>query len=85
MKRSLAIWEQVLSPDDPRLAKELDNLAGFYIAQGGYAEAEPLIKRSLLIYKKTLYGDPSFEEYIIDSSITPLCCERWTGRMRLRK
>ncbi len=42
MKRSLAIWEQVLSPDDPRLAKELDNLAEVYLAQGRYADADRL-------------------------------------------
>ena len=36
-------------PEDPRLATSLNNLAGIYVTQGKYAEAEPLYKRSLAI------------------------------------
>ena len=41
-------------PQDLRLATTLNNLALLYKAQGKYAEAEPLHKRALAIYEKTL-------------------------------
>jgi tetratricopeptide (TPR) repeat protein len=40
--------------EDPRLATSLNGLAETYRAQGHYAEAEPLYKRSLAIREKTL-------------------------------
>jgi len=39
---------------DPRLATSLNNLASLYHRQGKYTEAEPLYKRSLTIWEKTL-------------------------------
>ncbi len=36
------------------MAASLDGLAGLYQAQGRYAEAEPLHKRSLAIFEKAL-------------------------------
>jgi tetratricopeptide (TPR) repeat protein len=42
------------APEDPRLATSLNNLAALYQAQGKYAEAEPLHKRSLAIREKAL-------------------------------
>ena len=39
---------------DPRLATTLNNLAALHHAQGGYAEAEPLLRRSLGIREKVL-------------------------------
>ncbi len=41
-------------PQDPRLAKSLNSLAGFYQARGEYAEAEPLYKRALAIVERAL-------------------------------
>jgi len=41
-------------PQDPRLATSLNNLATLYHAQGKYAQAEPLYKRSLAIREKAL-------------------------------
>ncbi len=41
-------------PQDVRVATSLNNLAGLYQAQGKYAEAEPLYKRSLSIKEKAL-------------------------------
>ena len=46
-----------LGPNDPRLAASLNNLAAIYDAQGKYAEAEPLYKRSLAIREKALGPD----------------------------
>ena len=43
-----------LGPQDPRLATSLNNLGLVYDAQGRYAEAEPLYKRSLAIWEKAL-------------------------------
>ena len=39
---------------DPRLATNLNNLAGLYYAQGNYAQAEPLYQRALAIWEKAL-------------------------------
>ena len=41
-------------PQDPRLATTLNNLAELQRAQGRYAKAEPLYKRSLGILEKAL-------------------------------
>ena len=41
-------------PDDPRLARSLNELVELYLAQGKDAKAEPLLKRSLVIKEKTL-------------------------------
>ena len=49
----LRIAEQ-LGPDDHRLGTSLNNLAALYQAQGKYAEAEPLYKRSLAIRERIL-------------------------------
>jgi tetratricopeptide (TPR) repeat protein len=40
--------------DNPDVAKRLNNLAELYVAQGNYPQAEPLLKRSLLITKNIL-------------------------------
>ncbi len=37
---------------DPRVATSLNNPAGLYDAQGRYAEAEPLFKRSLGMWRR---------------------------------
>ncbi len=46
--------EKALGPEHPHVATSLNNLAGLYRAQGKYAEAEPLLKRSLAISEKAL-------------------------------
>ena len=48
-----------MGPDHPNVATSLNNLAGLYNAQGRYAEAEPLFKRSLAIREKALGPDDS--------------------------
>ena len=51
----LAVQEaEKFGPEDPRLATSLDNLAGMYMSQAKYAEAEPLHQRSLAIREKAL-------------------------------
>ena len=52
LKRSLAILEKALGPDHPDVAVSLNNLGELYRAQGRYAQAEPLYKRSLAIWEK---------------------------------
>ena len=41
-----------LSPDHPDVGQSLNNIARLYTAQGRYADAEPLLKRSLAIRKR---------------------------------
>jgi hypothetical protein len=55
LKRSLAIDEKAHSPDHPDVGVSLNNLAGLYVRQGRYADAEPLLKRSLAI-KEKIFG-----------------------------
>ena len=47
----------MLGPDHPNVAPSLNNLAALYRAQGRYADAEPLYKRSLAIREKELGPD----------------------------
>ena len=41
----------------PEVGTGLNNLAGLYLAQGRYAEAEPLYKRALVINEKAFGSD----------------------------
>ena len=54
LKRSLAVEEKSLGPDNPDLGPALNNLALVYEDQGRYAEAEPLYRRFLAITEKDL-------------------------------
>jgi tetratricopeptide (TPR) repeat protein len=51
-QRALAIREKALGPEHPDVATSLNNLAVLYQAQGRYADAELLCKRSLAILEK---------------------------------
>lgn len=46
-------------PEDPRLARTLNNLAFLYVTQDQYAEAEPLLKRALAIRQQALGTEPA--------------------------
>ncbi|HXF88289.1 MAG TPA: tetratricopeptide repeat protein, partial [Xanthobacteraceae bacterium] len=56
-ERGRPILEKVLGPDHPHVATSLNNLALLYKAQGDYARAEPLHKRTLAIKEKALGPD----------------------------
>jgi tetratricopeptide (TPR) repeat protein len=49
--------EKALGKDHPDMATSLNNLAILYDDQGKYAEAEPLLLRSLAIMEKALGKD----------------------------
>jgi CHAT domain-containing protein/tetratricopeptide (TPR) repeat protein len=51
------INEKALGPDHASVARTLNNLGALYQAQGRYAQAEPLYKRSLAIKEKALGPD----------------------------
>lgn len=44
-QRALAIYQEQLGPDDPNVAKTLNNLASSYLKQGKYKQAEALYKQ----------------------------------------
>ncbi len=48
-KEALRLGTEEFGPNDPTTAVFLNNLAVLYQAQGHYAEAEPLLQRSLSI------------------------------------
>jgi hypothetical protein len=48
-RRALAIDEASFGPDDPTVARDLNNLAGFLRATGRLVEAEPLMRQALSI------------------------------------
>lgn len=54
IKRSLAIREKVLAPDNPDVATSLYLLATLHETQGCHTQAEPLVKRCLAIWEKVL-------------------------------
>lgn len=65
LKAALSEAER-FGPDDPRLATTLDDLAELYRAQGRYAEAEPLYKRSLAIREKISTPDQADQVGTLD-------------------
>jgi tetratricopeptide (TPR) repeat protein len=65
-RRSLAVQEKVLAPDHPDVADSAEQPGGalssprslsLYHYQGRYADAEPLLKRSLAIYERAFDPD----------------------------
>ena len=51
MRRALAIDEKSLGPDHPTVAIHLHNLSMVLIAMNRLGQAEPLMKRHVLIFK----------------------------------
>ena len=49
-KEALRLSEREFGPAHQNTGSTLDNLAGFYHAQGSYAEAETLYRRALAIF-----------------------------------
>ena len=56
-KKGLSAAEERSGPEHPDVATNLDNLAGLYLSQGRYAEAEPLYRQALEILEQAL--DPA--------------------------
>ncbi|HEX7941261.1 MAG TPA: tetratricopeptide repeat protein, partial [Gemmatimonadaceae bacterium] len=54
MKRSIAVQEQHLGPDDGNVLSSLNNLGGIYSLMGRYADALPLYERVRQTYERTL-------------------------------
>lgn len=53
-KEALDRAEKAVAPDHPDVATSLNNLGSIYYAKGQYADAEPLLNRSLAIREKAL-------------------------------
>jgi CHAT domain-containing protein/tetratricopeptide (TPR) repeat protein len=53
-QKMLAIYEKILGPDDPKVARSLNNLAFLYMATGAFTKVEPLLTRALVIEEKAL-------------------------------
>jgi hypothetical protein len=51
-RRSLAIWEKTLGPDDVTPAVGLNNLAGIKAARGMHAHVETLYRRALALLER---------------------------------
>ena len=59
----MGIDEKKPGPNSPAVAADLTNLAGLYVKQGKYAQAEPLAKRALEIRQKTAKAnDPTLAD-----------------------
>jgi tetratricopeptide (TPR) repeat protein len=58
-RRSLAIVEKALGPNDPAVATGLNNLAEVLRAQRRDGETEPLLRRALAIFEKAVESNPS--------------------------
>ena len=53
-KKALQAAEQSLDPSHPSVATSLNSLALLYNAQGQHTQAEPLLKRALAIFEKSI-------------------------------
>ena len=53
LQRTRVMCEQVLGPDHPDVATNLNNLASLYRGQGKYAEAESYARDALEMYKRS--------------------------------
>ncbi len=51
-KCSVAMYEQLMGPENPVVALQLSNLASIYQHQGKYKEAEPLLQRALTLQEQ---------------------------------
>ena len=70
---TVALAESTLAPDHSELATALNSLALLYAAQGHYADAEPLYKRSLAIDEVVLGREHSDANYFaVARSLTNL-------------
>lgn len=58
-ERALEVLEDVLGPDNTRVALGLSCLAGLYQAEGRFSEARSLLLKALAIYEKSEETDPS--------------------------
>jgi CHAT domain-containing protein len=56
-ERALELGEKKLGPDHPGLGAELNSVAGLYLGEKRYADAEPLYRRWLAIIEKTRGAD----------------------------
>jgi len=56
-RRSIAQWEQLLGPRQPRLATSLQNLAVVYLELDRAADAAPLAERAARIFETALGPD----------------------------
>jgi Tetratricopeptide repeat len=52
LRRALAIAEQSFGPEHPEVAIQLNNLAGLLYSANRLEEAEPLMRRHLIIFAK---------------------------------
>lgn len=57
MQQIIAMAEQQLGPDDPKVADAVESLGTLYTTQNRNAEAEPYFRRALAIKEKTLGAD----------------------------
>jgi len=63
----VSLREKALGPEDPLLAKSLNDLGILYWKQGRYVDAEPLLKRALEIREKVFGPDHPNVAYTLDS------------------
>ncbi|HEY7643908.1 MAG TPA: tetratricopeptide repeat protein, partial [Hyphomicrobiales bacterium] len=57
MQQIIAVAEQQLGPDHPKVADAIESLGTLYSTQNRDAEAEPYFRRALAIKEKTLGAD----------------------------
>jgi tetratricopeptide (TPR) repeat protein len=78
--QEVAIKEKALGPDHPAVGPLVGGLALVYQAQGRYAEAERLLKRSLAIDEKALGPDHPDVATAMSNLATLYSVLRWFGQ-----
>lgn len=76
LKQNLSDREKVFGPDDTDVAQSLNNLAGYYDRHGQYAEAEPLLRRSLQICIDKFGSDNQWTLVTMHNLAECLCSEK---------
>ncbi len=82
---SLAIWEELFGPDQPRSATTAHNLGAVYLAQKRYAEAEPMFQRAMEVWTHHFGEDSREVALALDARATLLQKQdRWDEAEPLR-
>ena len=79
-RRTIALREAILPPDDPAIALARDGLGTILVRQGRYAEAEPLLLDALATYRK---AEPPEAESLAGALNTLAELARTRGDMKL--
>src|SRR5215472_13507241 len=81
-KKSVAIWESTLGPDDPLVAQSLANRAALYRTIGEYHEAERLFQMAQRIWARRGLPKPNDQPLWVDQFEKDLTLKKFGAHVR---